>query len=103
MICGKLPFDSKLSFDSIVLSTKFPISIKEIKRGSLVRVPIGVVTPQKRTTFEGEEISTNTMVKGAHLKAKMISTATKARGSNNHHKFSYKIKKGEIIMRGVGF
>ena len=103
MICGQLPFNSKLSFDSIVLSTKFPISIKEIKKGSLVRVPIGVVTPQKRTTFEGEKISTNTMVKGAHLKAKMISTATKARGSNNHHKFSYKIKKGEIIMRGVGF
>ena len=22
---------------------------------------------------------------------------------NNHHKFSYKIKRGEIIMRGVGF
>jgi len=103
LICGQLPFNSKLSFDSIVLSTKFPISVKEIKRGSLVRVPIGVVTPQKRTTFEGEEISNNTLIKGAHLKAKMISNATKARGSNNHHKFSYKIKRGEIIMRGVGF
>ena len=103
MICGQLPLDSRLSFDSIVLSTKFPISIKEIKKGSLVRIPIGVVTPQKKTTFEGDEISTNTMVKGAHLKAKMISQATKARGSNNHHKFSYKVKRGEIIMRGIGF
>ena len=103
MIYGQLPFNSKLSFDSIVLSTKFPISIKEIKKGSLVRIPIGVVTPQKRTTFDGDVISKNTLVKGAHLKAKMISAATKARGSNNHHKFSYKIKRGEIIMRGVGF
>ena len=102
MICGKLPFNSKLSFDSIVLSTKFPISIKEIKKGSLVRIPIGIVTPQKKTTFEGDEIFTNTMVRGAHLKAKMISSSTKARGSNNHHKFSYKIKRGEIFMRGVG-
>ena len=103
MICGQLPFNSKLRFDSIVLSTKFPISIKEIKRGSLVRIPIGVVTPQKKTTFEGDVISSNTMVKGAHLKAKMISQPIKARGSNNHHKFSYKVKRGEIIMRGVGF
>ena len=103
MICGQLPLNSKLCFDSIVLSTKFPISVKEIKKGSLVRIPIGIVTPQKKTTFEGDEISKNTMVKGAHLKAKIISNATKARGSNNHHKFSYKIKRGEIIMRGVGF
>tara|TARA_Y100000591_G_C21722214_1_gene639378 strand:- start:122 stop:433 length:312 start_codon:yes stop_codon:yes gene_type:complete len=103
LICGQLPLNSKLCFDSIVLSTKFPISIKEIKRGSLVKVPIGVVTPQKKTTFEGEELSGNTLVKKAYLRAKMISASTKARGSKNHHKFSYKIKRGEIIMRGIGF
>ena len=98
MFCSQLPPACRLRFDSIVISTKFPISIQQVKRGKPVRVPIGVVTPQKNMTFEGNEISSNTMVKGAHLKAKMISKPIKARGSGNHHKFSYKVKKGEIVM-----
>ena len=98
MICSQLPPACRLRFDSIVISTKFPISIQQVKKGKLVRIPIGVVTPQKNMTFEGDEISSNTMVKGAHLKAKMISKPIKARGSGNHNKFSYKVKKGEIVM-----
>jgi len=79
-----------------VISTKFPISIQQVKRGKPVRIPIGVVTPQKNVRFEGDEISTNTLVKSARLQAKTISKAFKVRGSKNHHAFCYIITKGVI-------
>ena len=97
MICGQLPLDSKLSFDSIVMYTKFPISIKDVKKGLSVRVPIGLVTPQKNTTFEGDLIEDNTLVKQVHLNAKMISQKKRARGSRTHHKFTYAVKNGELV------
>ena len=96
MICSQLPPACSLCFDSIVISTKFPISVQQIKMGKPVTVPIGVVTPQKNVKFEGDEISTNTLVKSARLQAKTISKAAKVRGSKTHHKFCYRITKGVI-------
>ena len=99
MICGQLPFNSKLSFDSIVMYTKFPISIKDIKKGLAVRVPLGVVTPQKNTSFDGDVLENDTLVRQVHLNAKMITQKRKVRGSRNHHKFTYIVKRGEIVSK----
>ncbi len=76
MICGQLPSNSKLSFDSIVMYTKFPISIKDIKKGLAVRVPLGVVTPQKNTSFDGDVLENDTLVRQVHQNAKMITQMT---------------------------
>jgi hypothetical protein len=99
VICGQLPIDSKLSFGSIVMYTKFPISIKDIKKGLSVRVPIGLVTPQKNTIFEGDSIEDDTLVKQVHLNAKMISQKKRTRGSRTHHKFTYVVKNGELVSK----
>jgi hypothetical protein len=79
--------------------TKFPISIKDIKKGFSVRIPVGLITPQKNTTFEGNKVEENTVVKQVHLNAKMIAQKRKVRGSRTHHKFTYIVKKGEIVSK----
>jgi len=99
LICGKLPFGYSLSFDAIILTTKFPIPVKAVKNGRTVRIPLGVVIPQKNTTFESEDITTNTLVERGRLAAQKITELPKARGSHQHHRFSYRINNGEISAR----
>ena len=97
MICGHLPRDYRMNFDSIILCSKLPLSIKAIKKGLKVRVKSAIITPQKNAIIDGIEICNNKKVEEVSLRARMISSSTKRRGSNNHHKFSYKINAGEII------
>ena len=97
MICGHLPQIYRMSFDAIILCSKHPLSVKTIKKGLNVKVKSAIITPQKNTVIDGVEISNNKKVEEVTLKARMISSSTKRRGSNNHHKFSYKINTGEII------
>ena len=99
MICGKLPKGYSLNFDAIILTSKFPISVRAVKCGRTVRISQGVVIPQKNTTFESEDITTNTMVERARLAACKITELPKARGSHQHHRFSYRINNGEISAR----
>ena len=99
MICGKLPFGYSLSFDAIILTTKFPIPVKAVKNGRTVRIPLGVVIPKKNTTFDDQSLTTNTLVKRVRLAAKKITELPKARGSHQHHRFSYRINNGEISAR----
>ena len=97
MICGHLPQNYQMDFDSIILCSKHPLSVKAIKKGLDVRIKSAIITPQKNAMINGIEIHNNKKVEGATLNAKMISSSIKRRGSNNHHKFSYKIYTGEII------
>ena len=99
MICGKLPFGYSLSFDAIILTTKFPIPVKAVKNGRTVRIPLGVVIPQKNTTFDDQSLTTNTLVERVRLAAQKITELPKARGSHQHHRFSYRINTGEISAR----
>ena len=99
MICGKLPFGYSLSFDAIILTTKFPIPVKAVKNGRTVRIPLGVVIPKKNTTFDDQSLTTNTLVERVRLAAQKITELPKARGSHQHHRFSYRINNGEISAR----
>ena len=97
MICGHLPQIYRMSFDSIILCSKHPLSVKTIKKGMNVKVRSAIITPQKNTVIDGIEIWNNKKVEEVSLRARMISSSTKRRGSHNHHKFSYKVNAGEII------
>ena len=97
MICGHLPQEYHMQFDSIILCAKYPLPIKAIKKGLSVRVKSAVITPNKNVIIDDVEINNNKKVEEVTLSARMISSSTKRRGSNNHHKFSYKIKAGEIV------
>ena len=99
MICGKLPFGYSLSFDAIILTTKFPIPVKAVKNGRTVRISLGVVIPKKNTTFDDQSLTTNTLVERVRLAAQKITELPKARGSHQHHRFSYRINNGEISAR----
>ena len=99
MICGKLPFGYSLLFDAIILTTKFPIPVKAVKNGRTVRIPLGVVIPKKNTTFDDQSLTTNTLVERVRLAAQKITELPKARGSHQHHRFSYRINNGEISAR----
>jgi hypothetical protein len=99
LICGKLPFGYSLSFDAIILTTKFPIPVKAVKNGRTVRIPLGVVIPKKNTTFDDQSLTTNTLVERVRLAAQKITELPKARGSHQHHRFSYRINNGEISAR----
>ena len=99
MICGKLPKGYSLNFDAIILTSKFPISVRAVKCGRTVRISQGVVIPQKNTTFESEDITTNTLVERGRLAAQKITEVPKARGTHQHHRFSYRINTGEMSAR----
>ena len=97
MICGRLPQNYHMGFDSIILCSKHPLSVKAIKKGLDIRIKSAIITPQKNAMIDGIEIHNNKKVEKFTLNAKMISSSIKRRGSNNHHKFSYKIYTGKII------
>ena len=99
MICGKLPRGHSLNFDAIILTSKFPISVRAVKCGRTVRIPLGVVIPKKNTTFDNQNLTTNTLVESGKLAAQKITELPKARGSHQHHRFSYRINNGEISAR----
>ena len=97
LISGKLPIGCQVDFDSIVLTTKFPISVKATKRGKNVRIPHGVIVPKKNVDFNGNEIINETLVQNGVLSARFIDLIKrKGRCSNQHHRFMYKIRKGNI-------
>lgn len=102
MICGHLPQSYRMDFDSIVLCSKFPLPVKAMKKGLCVRIKSAIVTPKKNVNIDGIEIYNNKKVEEVLLKAEMISSPTRRRGSKNHHKFSYIVKKG-FVNKKINF
>ena len=98
MLSGKLLEECQVDFDSIILTTKYPISIKATKKGKSVRIPHGVLVPLKNVDFQGNSILNDTLILNGVLSARFVDCMNrKTRGSKQHHRFAYKIRKGNII------
>ena len=70
-----------------------------MKKGLYVRIKSAIITPKKNVIIEGVKINNNKKVEGVFLKAGMISSPTKRRGSKSHHKFSYIVKNGVVYKK----
>ncbi len=93
----RIPSGCRVVFDSIIVYTRKPLPVDEINAGNIARIKLAAAYPQKNMFFGNTEIYNNIQLKNCKLTASRVEKIrNKIRGSKNHHKFAYKLKRGEI-------